>query len=525
MGREGITGCDDASGDQSCRRCQPFARRSSLTPVPPSTDSNVRRSFSFLALFLLPLTTRVTIAQTSAPACNCQADLDSLTAKIEANYIAFRLEVAGTQREKEYRALVTKLRDRAATTSDTACVFLLRTLTDWFHDGHLFIFQYPTISSDERARLAKAAEVRLLDEGALRSRLSSSAKRDPIEGIWYTPGYRVGIVPERLGSKDDFIAVVLTSDSADWSPGQVKARFHRLSDGTYRTIAYADDHSRRDVTSRIYRGVLLNITPNHWGRAYPLSPEQVGMLDPVDPSRPTVRTIGSDAVVVSVPSHDPSYRGALDTLMTQYRDTILARPYLLVDIRGDLGGGSMTTSPLVPFLVSGNVRDPIGPSGLSYVLSSPDNIGYFKRGWNPDSVSQRMALAPGQVVPLMRQEELGMPFPNEAVPDLPRRVAVLTDRGVASAGEAFLLQARRSTKVTLYGDNSAGMIDYQSVQIVRLACRDKGNLLGYPMIAASKTLPRDGLNAKGIPPDVRIAADVANPVVWVLQQLRSGRDD
>ncbi|MEP7345629.1 MAG: S41 family peptidase [Gemmatimonadaceae bacterium] len=481
--------------------------------------------FSFPAV-LFACIARFASAQTAPTPCNCQMDLDSLVTKIEANYIAFRFEVAGTPKEKEYRSLVARLHERAAATSDEDCVFLLRTLTDWFHDGHLFIFQLPAISDSERVRLAASAETRPIDEADLRRKLSSKASRlDPIEGIWYTVGYRVGIVPDESRSPGDFVAIVLQSDSASWQRGQVKARFHRLRDGSYRTVAYADDHSRRDVTSRLYRDVLLNITPTHWGRAFPLAPHQSGTLDPVDPSRPTVRLVGSDAVVISVPSHDPSYTPALVALMRQFRDSIIARPYLLVDIRGDLGGGSQTTAPIVPFFVSHNLRPPIGPLGLSYVVSSKDNIGYFERGWNPDSVAERMTRAPGQLLPLMRNEELGMPFPNDTVLALPRRVGVLMDRGVASAGEAFLLQARRSTKVTLYGDNSLGMIDYQSVQVVRLACRARGNLLGYPMIAASRTLPKDGLNAKGIPPDVRIAKGVMDQVSWVLGHMRAGKHD
>ena len=95
------------------------------------------------------------------------------------------------------------------------------------------------------------------------------------------------------------------------------------------------------------------------------------------------------------------------------------------------------------------------------------------------------------------------------------------DRGVASAGEAFVLQARRSTKVTLYGDRTAGMIDYQSVMVVRLACRDRGILFGYPMIAASATLPKDGLNARGIQPDERIDPSVVDAIEWTLGRLRT----
>ncbi|NOT07484.1 MAG: hypothetical protein HOP28_04675 [Gemmatimonadales bacterium] len=460
-----------------------------------------------------------------APACDCQADLDSLAAKLERNYIAFRFEVAGKPRESAYRTLVARLHDRAASTSDADCIHLLRELTDWFGDGHLFVFQWPAVTPEETARLAAQAERRDIDEARVRAELDRRKGRlDPIEGIWYAPGYRIGILREPTKGGPDFTAVVLQSDSAQWRPGQVKGRFWRNRDGSYRTIYAADDHSRRDVTSRVYRNLLLTMSPVTWGRAYPLAPHEVGSLDPVDPTRPTVRLFGAEAVVVSVPSHDPKYRGVLDSLMAHHRAAITSRPYLVVDIRGDIGGGSLTTAAIVPFMVTKETRPPIGPSGASMVLSSPDNIAYFEQGgWNPDSIAQRMSAAPGQLLQLIRNETLGMPFPNDTVLPMPRKVGVLMDRGVASAGEAFALQARKSTKVQLFGENSYGMIDYQSVRVVRLACRARGNLFGYPMIAASATLPKDGLNKEGVPVDVRIGRDVADQVGWVLRALRGPR--
>jgi hypothetical protein len=454
-------------------------------------------------------------------ACSCRADFDSLAAKLERNYIAFPLETSGKPREADYRRLVADLRRRAGSTADSACIFLLRELTDWFRDGHLFVFQAPRLSPEESDRLEAAAERRNIDESEFRADLARrSGRLDPIEGIWYTPGYRVAILPAARGNDRDFVAVTLASDSLRWKPGFVKARFTRMTDGSYRTIFYADDHGRRDIDMRIYRNTLLAAGATTWGKEFPLAPHEVGTLDPKDPRRPTVRLAGTDAVVVSVPSHDPAFRAPLDSLVNQYRSDILSRPILIIDIRGDLGGGSQTTGPLVPFLVSREQKPPIGPRGLSMVLSSPDNIRYFGRGWNPDSVAQRMMAAPGQVLPLMRAEELGMPFPNATVHPLPSRVAVLMDRGVASAGEAFVLQARRSTKVTLFGENTYGIIDYQSVNIVSLACRARGTLFGYPMIAASSTLPVDGLNREGIPPDVR-GVDADNPVPWIIRYLNS----
>ena len=480
------------------------------------------RTTAFVTL-LLAGAAHTSQAQESAAAppadCTCLADLDTLAAKLQRNYVAWHIEYAGTRREAVFRRLLVRLRDRAARTADAECIFVLRELTDWFRDGHLFVFQNPTLTAEQADRLAAASEVRSIDEASLRADLTRRAGRlDPVEGIWYAPGYRIGIVPDTAG-RGAFVGIVLSSDSARWKPGHVKVKLRKNRDGTYRTVLFADDHSRRDTEGRLYRNALLNMQPMTWGRAFPLAAHEAGTLDPVDPLRPTLRLAGRDAVIVSVPSHDPKYRAVLDSLVAGHRAELLSRRFLLIDIRGDLGGGSMTTAPLVPFLATARQRPPIGPAGPSTVVSSPDNIRYFGRGWNPDSIAERMAAAPERVMPLMRNETLDMPFDADTVHAMPARVAVLMDRGVASAGEAFVIQARKSTKVTLYGDNTHGMIDYQSVNVVRLACRQRGILFGYPMIAASNTLPTDGLNAKGIPPDVRVPPTAADPVAWTLRHM------
>lgn len=102
----------------------------------------------------------------------------------------------------------------------------------------------------------------------------------------------------------------------------------------------------------------------------------------------------------------------------------------------------------------------------------------------------------------------------------PADVAILTDRGVASAAEAFLLFALHSPKVTVCGERTWGMIDYQNVSIVPIGCPGSGLYLGYPTIAASSELPRGGLNATGIQPHVRLDLSRVDPVAAILDHYR-----
>jgi hypothetical protein len=69
-----------------------------------------------------------------------------------------------------------------------------------------------------------------------------------------------------------------------------------------------------------------------------------------------------------------------------------------------------------------------------------------------------------------------------------------------SAGESFVLEALRSPRVTLSGQATAGVHDYQNARIVAVGRGDFRFLLGYPTIAGHPRFPDGGINRTGIRP-------------------------
>jgi len=470
------------------------------------------RSFMVFAFVLVAQTSGAAASQ----ACSCAADFDTLAAKVVADYPRYHLE--HVDRDVRYRALVDSLRAAARTAGDDECVSVLRALVDYFHDPHLFIMESPSVADSVRDRLRREAEVIPLDEAGIREALRRRTDTlDPVEGIWYTEAFRVGVIrdPRR---RRDFVAVYLGGSDSGWAAGQVKAELWRSEGGGYRGIVYAADHTRRhEPGGRIYRGTLLQLFGETWGKQYPVPDAEAGVLDTLDPLRPTVRFLGEGATVISVPSHAYPYRAVLDSLLERHRVELARRDLLIVDLRGDAGGSSLMTWGLRPYYETADRRPPIGPQGRSVVLSSPDNISYFQRqSWVQKDLVERLEAAPGRLVPLSTK-----PSTPPAAPDTvyarPRHFAIVADGGVLSAGEAFILFALRSTRVTLFGSPTGGAIDYQNVGIVWLACRgERGLLLGYPTIAATATLPKDGLNPTGIRPDVPIGPEIDDPLAFVV---------
>ena len=468
--------------------------------------------------------------------CPCAALLDLTIRKVEETYIGYRLEVGDAGRTA-YEARKEESR-RAAREPGVDCFLVIREWIDGFDDPHLFLLENPDFSAAQLDSLRRSAVHTAWTEEALRAELERRADAlDPLEGFWYGKGGRYGIVRSTAGADDGteadeatFAAIVLETADEGWAAGEEKARFRRRGDG-YDVVYLTPDHSTRRYQARLHRGNFLHLPAGlGWAKTDPLPPG-ARALDPVDPLAPTLDELPGGVVLVSVPSHDYGYRARLDSLVTASEARLLASRLLIVDVRGNGGGSSLTTQPLMPFIYRTPERDDVpGPEGDPVVLASADNLAYFsrwKRGadtpaWLLDLLA-RMGRSYGEVVPFRDPPDTTRGWLPAVVHPAPPAVAILQDGGSGSAAEAFVLFARHSSRVTTFGEPTRGMIDYQNVGIVRVGCPEDGLLLGYPTIAASASLPEGGLNATGILPDVEM--DVTGDVVGRVLRFYAASDE
>lgn len=449
------------------------------------------------------------VALPAPPTCTCSTEFDALTRMIEEEYVGYHLQrLAGD--DDEYVALRDRLRERAMTVGEGECLDMLRELAAWFGDEHLFVLHAPSADSAEAARLAASHDRIDVGELAVRAYLAAHADRlDPIEGIWYDRGERFAVLRDPAGRRG-FLAITLESNAASWIPGMVKAEFRHDGD-EYDGILYGADHTaRRPLEVALRRnGALLHMPPVTWGREYPVVSREQTWLDPVDPRAPTFHRLAAGAVLVTIPSHDPQRAGgALAELVRAHEAELLAATTLVIDVRGNEGGSSYTTRPLAPFYASEQLRPPLvfdgGPSAL---LASPHAIAEAEENVrrNPNlpqsilDVVEQMKAHPGTLVRLPAFPE----YRTEHVHPTPRNVAILIDGGVVSAGEAFVMEAGRSERVTLFGQNTGGVIDYQNVRMRRL-CPDGDLLVGMPEYVGGHVLAGHPINGTGLAPHVRL---------------------
>lgn len=461
------------------------------------------------ALIAVPPVRSQAPASSPAVAPTCIDDLEGLRGAIEADYAGYTLEIA--PHPEQYHAELTAARTRATSaTTDIACFRALNQFVHWFNDPHLFLYESGRIDSAEVTRRARAVQRVVLDEVRATAYFASHAGHlDPVEGIWYDGPLRIAVVPEdRARPKGPFIAVVLRSDTSIWAPGAVRARITPRAGHAYDVDLWGRNYALKHLDGEIHRGLLLRLSPGIWGKAFPVAPADSGLLDPIDAHRATL-VQRNGTIIVSIPSHDPTYRPAFDSLIAGHAAELKSAPRLIVDLRGNEGGSSGMTESLMPYLLTAGPPVP-NTFRQMVMLSSPDQIAYARRAFGPDSIAEnkrriaRLEANPGKLVPIVDTLDSVPPDQPDSVIDGPARVGILIDRGTVSASEVMVQRARRSAKVTVFGQNTAGALDYENVSIVPFEKGERRWYLGYPTITASAALPAGGMRGKGIPPDVRL---------------------
>lgn len=215
---------------------------------------------------------------------------------------------------------------------------------------------------------------------------------------------------------------------------------------------------------------------------------------------PEFEIVSDDVAWLRVPSFEPEYRPALEGLMRRHRHEIVARPELIIDVRGN-GGGNGSTYRVLAELV---YVKPVPMTGAD-VLATPENTAAWKRmlpTLHADErrftqrVIARMQQHPGQWVNFFPDGQVA----RDVVLPQPSRVAVLTDAGCGSACERFVLEARQSPKVRVVGSATMGNLDYASLRPHPLP---SGRMLWLGTTRAHG-LPESSVDAHGIAPHIEL---------------------
>jgi C-terminal processing protease CtpA/Prc len=233
---------------------------------------------------------------------------------------------------------------------------------------------------------------------------------------------------------------------------------------------------------------------------------------------PSFSKLSEQTLLLKLPSFDYDFKQSIDSILEANHQLITSTPNLVIDLRGNGGGQDFTFAQVIPYLYSG----PVVIHSVE-IWASEGNIAEEEKSLEkdlPEEVKKdverklaRMKAHPNTFVNLLEQDTFM--YRLDSVYRFPQKIGILIDNKCASSAEEFLLRAKQSRKVTLFGSATLGCLDYSNVRPVWLPSQKR--VFALPT-SRSVRLPEDPIDKTGIKPDVPLRKN-KNPLGFVQQQL------
>lgn len=455
-----------------------------------------------------------------AQPCPCAGQFDWLRQKTALNYAGYRDKVT-PQNEAEFKKHTADFQSLAtAVSSDSACLALMAGWLGWFRDGHLNVYASDeTDNQDPDAIRARFSDWESISLTEARARFYfDQPGRDSIEGIYENDDrtYRIAVMKYAQPGRN-YIGAVIRADSVWWMPGQVKFDLTQTAPGYFTSHYYMLNHRDRPSEAVFSKGKLEFAGLGAWYKQYPGTP-----LKPVPRAKPqffSLRQADANTVLLTVPTMNERVRLELDSLVRANSDLLERTPQLVIDCRDNSGGSDITFEPLRPFVYSGPVK-----GYNNQTLATGDNIEKYERlSRDPNfpnnrqrqfaRVAESLRGHAGEFVGKCGEftDRIGKISAN------PQRVVILINGGCASSCEQFVYFARQSKRVTLMGENTAGIFDYGNLNTLNSPCGKF--VLSYPTSRSCAVAAGKGIDGAGIAPDVRIGPEEKDWVQFALRYL------
>ena len=449
-----------------------------------------------------------------AQPCNCPTTFNWMVTTFEENDAGFQL-VLDRKGAAEYAKHTEVMRNRTAQSNDViSCTEVMNEWLQWFRRGHIGIglteqgqaAMQPTAgSSAQPTAMPEARLVKIAEADLVKRYQKAGNERHPLEGVWTMGAYRVGMVRQ---PKDPsrFDAVILSSQNKNWKPGMVKAEVQQQADGRYAGAFYMGDHSRRDVEATLLgtSGGLLEMN-GIWQRQQPVvqfTQMESIHLRVLDAEAPFLMPLSDRTLYLRIPSFAFEQKTMIDSVLSANDALIRKTENFIIDIRNGTGGSDASYAGLIPYLYSGPIRS----VGVKLWCTELNAAGYesyadmFGRdtedGQRCADIATRMRGALGTWLE-MDAQPWSVDSSHTVLP-FPQRVGIVCNERNGSTDEQFLLEARTSYKVKLFGRPTFGTLDVSNMR--QVASPDGCFELAYTM-SMSHRLPHMPVDVMGIQPD------------------------
>lgn len=444
--------------------------------------------------------------------CNCLSNLEWVKKTFEENDAGYKY-ILNKKGEVAYATHNEKFFKQAREiTSKDSCSFMLYQWLRFFRKGHIGIESIA--SSGNNAQIDTAAIIRQYRNSdslvvalpAFEKYLQNKKNQD-YEGIWTKPGLKVGI--KKVGN--EYLGFVIEADGVYWRKGQIKMRINPEG-----STWYNKDHSiTKDTMVRMVGNNHFEIPGLTLTRISPVLPdtkEEAMAYKLLNAQKPFVEELNSNTLILRIPSFNISEKHAIDSVIAANRERILHIENLIIDIRYNGGGSDNSWAQIIPLIYTNPIREvglqflstPLNNNRILSLSTSPEFAGFDEKvkQWAKRSYDTLQKHV-GEFVNLDSTIVSITKF--DTVYPYPKHVGIIINNENGSSAEQFLMDARQSRKVKLYGTSTFGSLDMSNVNVVNNPCNEFK--LWYSM-SKSYRIPDMVIDDIGLQPDFFIDSSI-----------------
>ena len=433
--------------------------------------------------------------------CNCEKNFEWVKKTFEENDAGFQyaLDVKGKQAYETYNKNI--LQKVKSISESEECTKLLFEWLTFFRAGHIAIRPLENNNLNTTKTIEKPNnnwEIIKTSTADFEKYLNTNKIAD-YEGIWETGQYKIGI--KKVGQS--YVGFIIETSAENWKQGDVKFKFDDKK-GTF----FLRDKSAEDITNvmaigknylQLGRFLLKRLLPK-----YETEKSVETYLKLINSPRPYVEEINASTLLLRIPSFDGSQKKVIDSVILANKSKILKTENLIIDLRNNGGGSDNSFDEIIPFLYTNPIRV-VGVEMLSTKLNNQRMLDFInKPEFGLGAEGKKWAKASYDTL----EKHLGS-FVNldttkisiqklDTVYTYPKNVGIIIHKGNGSTTEQFLLAAKQSKKVKLFGTTTFGVLDISNMNFVKSPCNEFE--LGYSL-SKSFRIPNMTIDSKGIQPD------------------------
>jgi hypothetical protein len=466
----------------------------------------------FLGTLATIFITNLSFGQT----CDCATNFQWVKETFEKNDAGFQyiIDQKGKDAYEAFNKTIELRASKAKTVAECQAVIL-----DWghfFRKGH-FSFeiinpnaQQPIVANPDKVDQQEIANI---DSVQFEKYINSLTEPTP-EGIWVSNPYTVGITK----TKDGYEGFIIDAPGTSWKKNQVKFKIYPKDKGYTADLWIRDFSKQENQTVEFVGNNLINI-----GNAFHLKRKSKNFDDTKSTqdyikflytSSPYFQKLSDTTAYLRIPAFDLEVKETIDSIIDANRNTIISTPNLIIDLRFNGGGADASYSKLIPFIYTNPIRT-VGLQMLSTKLNNEAMLRYSKdTSFSEEDrkelgeIYEKLNQHPGTFVDIFGTVSIDT---LDTILPQPANVAIIINNGNASTTEQFLLAAKQSKKVKLFGTTTFGALDISNMNYVK---SPDGNFeLGY-CLSKSYRIPDMAIDGKGIQPDYYIDTAIPN-AKWV----------